>query len=260
MGPQRLTPSFREKVWGSTNLEPWYPNSGKKIGEVWLEGVEDLPLLVKFIFTSEKLSVQVHPDDAYARVHHQLRGKTEMWHILAAQPGAKIAAGFREAITAERFEEASRSGEIEDLLEWFEARPGDTFFIPAGTVHAIGAGLVLCEIQQHSNVTYRLYDYGRPRELHLDQAAAVSHRSPHAARAGKVSCAYFTTSRVSIDKPTTHTPPIETFEMLIAIEGSGEIAGQPMHAGEAWYVPAGTAPFELYGPVTLLNVTVGSVR
>ncbi len=168
---RRLTPSFREKVWGATRLGPWFPDSDRKIGEVWFEGPfgndADLPLLVKFIFTTEKLSVQVHPEDEYAGLHHQSRGKTEMWHILAAEPGAQIAAGFRESITPEQFREAALSGAIEQELQWFDARPGDTFFIPAGTVHAIGPGLALCEIQQNSDVTYRLYDYGRPRELHL---------------------------------------------------------------------------------------------
>jgi mannose-6-phosphate isomerase len=159
-----------EKVWGSTQLEPWFPNSEKKIGEVWLEG-ENLPLLVKFLFTTEALSVQVHPE-----------GKTEMWHVLAAEPGAKVAAGFHAPISEERLRSASLSGEIEDLLEWHDARPGDTFFLPAGVVHAIGPGLTLCEVQQYSDVTYRLYDYGRPRELHLDQGVAVSRRGPHAAR------------------------------------------------------------------------------
>lgn len=222
MGPQRLTPSFREKIWGKTHLEPWYRNSDRKIGEVWFEGVDDLPLLVKFIFTSAKLSVQVHPGDDYAAKHHASRGKTEMWHVLAAEPGAKVAAGFRQPISQQRLKEASLSGEIEDLLEWFEARPGDTFLIPARTVHAIGAGLVMCEIQQNSDITYRLFDYGRPRELHLDHAAAVSHLGPHAARADHVSCDYFTTSQMPI---APHTPPRDTFELLIVIEDRGEIAG-----------------------------------
>src|SRR5579872_6074020 len=156
----RLTPSFREKPWGSTHLAPWFPNPATRIGEVWFE-TDALPVLVKFLFTTEKLSVQVHPEDDYARTHHDSRGKTEMWHILAAEPGAKIAAGFREGLSAEQLKSASLSGEIEQMLEWFDASPGDTFFIPAGTVHAIGAGLTLCEIQQHSDITYRLYDYGR---------------------------------------------------------------------------------------------------
>src|ERR1700686_4222876 len=135
---ERLTPRFLEKIWGSVQLEPWFANTGQRIGEVWFERPEPLPLLVKFLFTSENLSVQVHPGDEYAALHHQSRGKTEMWHILASKPGARIAAGFREPISAERLRAAAESGEIEDLLEWHDAHPGDTFFIPAGTVHAIG--------------------------------------------------------------------------------------------------------------------------
>ncbi len=257
MAPQRLTPSFREKVWGSTQLEPWFPNSDHKIGEVWFEGVDNLPLLVKFIFTSEKLSVQVHPDDDHARIHHASSGKTEMWHILAAKPGARIAAGFRVPLTAHQLRTAAHSGEIEDLLEWFEARPGDTFFIPAGTVHAIGGGLLLCEIQHNSDVTYRLYDYGRPRELHLDQAIAVSARTRHDALqpvAGDLLLAskYFTTFKLVIESPIQYPPHIG--ELLIAIQGAGNVAGQPAKAGETWYIPAGTGPFEIAGKMTLLSV------
>lgn len=258
MSPRRLTPSFREKVWGSTHLEPWFPNSQHKIGEVWFEGVDQLPLLVKFLFTSEKLSVQVHPGDAYARAHHNSPGKTEMWHILAAERGAQIAAGFKETLQAEQLKAAALSGEIENLLQWFDAAPGDTFFIPAGTVHAIGAGLALCEIQQHSDVTYRLYDYGRPRELHLDRALAVSHRGPYAARPEPsgdvlVSCEYFTTERLHVETATLYQPLADRGQVLIAIEGTGHIAGQPTKAGDAWYVPAGASAFELSGAVTFLQ-------
>jgi mannose-6-phosphate isomerase len=229
---RRLTPSFREKVWGSTRLGPWFPDSDRKIGEVWFEGVDDLPLLVKFIFTTEKLSVQVHPEDDYARLHHSSCGKTEMWRILAAEPGAQIAAGFREPITLERFREAALSGAIEQELQWFDARPGDTFFIPAGTVHAIGGGLTLCEIQQNSDVTYRLYDYGRPRELHLEHGARVSRlKCWDPRRPAGVSCDYFSTSLAGSG---VRTP--KGFELLIAIEGSGTIGGQAARAGEVWYV------------------------
>jgi mannose-6-phosphate isomerase len=256
MGPQRLTPSFREKIWGKTQLEPWYRNSDRKIGEVWFEGVDDLPLLVKFIFTSDKLSVQVHPGDEYAAKHHASRGKTEMWHVLAAEPGAKVAAGFRHPISQQQLKEASLSGEIENLLEWFEARPGDTFFIPAGTVHAIGAGLVMCEIQQNSDITYRLYDYGRPRELHLDHAVAVSHLGPQAARADLVSCDYFKTTRMAAG---SHKPPRDTFELLIVTEGHGEIAGHATSAGEVWYIPPASEAFELKSGLTILNVTIGNI-
>jgi mannose-6-phosphate isomerase len=257
---RRLEPSFREKIWGATRLEPWFPNSLSKIGEVWFEAGEDLPLL-KFLFTTEKLSVQVHPDDAYARQHHGSPGKTEMWHILAAEPGARIAAGFREPLTPEQARAAAVSGEIEGLLQWFEARPGDTFFIPAGTVHAIGAGLALCEIQQNSDVTYRLYDYGRARELHLDQALAVSRLGPHAARRQPLenmllSCRYFATECFEVDRSIEYQPFADRAHLLIAIEGDGEIAGQPIRAGEVWYVSSASDSFQMFGNLRFLRVSV----
>ena len=238
----RLTPRLVPKVWGSTRLEPLFPDSAEKIGEVWFEGVPDLPLLIKFLFTTEPLSVQVHPE-----------GKTEMWHILAAEPGAKIAAGFREKISDERLRASALSGEIEQLLEWHEARPGDTFFIPAGTVHAIGAGLALCEIQQWSDVTYRLFDYGRPRELHLDEGARVSQLGPHAARQSAregvlVSCPFFTTEKLRVDGSVTCKA-----SMIVLLEGNLEIDGQPAKAGEAWCADGVTV--ELKGRGTVLLVT-----
>ncbi len=229
---RRLQPRLLEKVWGSTQLEPWFRSTGAKIGEVWLEGSGEFPLLVKFLFTSAKLSVQVHPGDAYARKHHNSLGKTEMWHILAAEPGAKIAAGFRKPVSAEGLRRAAVSGEIENLLAWHEARPGDTFFIPAGTVHAIGAGLTLCEIQQFSDITYRLYDYGRGRELHLEEALAVSVREPYQARVDRhegllVSCEYFTVTRYQSAGAIEFIP---SPDLLIAIEGEGQ-AGSDRESG-----------------------------
>ena len=260
MTPRRLTPSPRKKVWGATRLEPWFRNSPDKIGEVWLEGVDDLPLLVKFLFTSDNLSVQVHPNDAFARAHHNCRGKSEMWHILAAEPGAKIAAGFRETLSAEQVRAAALSGEIVSLLKWFDAAPGDTFFIPAGTVHAIGAGLTLCEIQQNSDVTYRLYDYGRPRELHLDQALAVSHRGPHPARQNPssevlVSCDHFVTKRRYINGRVLRYPS-DRFQVLIAIHGNGQIGAQPTKTGDAWYIPPRAPAFDLSGNLVLLETSL----
>jgi len=235
----RLTPRLVPKVWGSTRLEPLFPDNAEKIGEVWFEGVPDLPLLIKFLFTTEPLSVQVHPE-----------GKTEMWHILAAEPGAKIAAGFREKISEEQLRTSALSGEIEQLLEWHDARPGDTFFIPAGTVHAIGAGLTLCEIQQWSDVTYRLYDYGRPRELHLDEGVRVSQLGPHPARQSAregvlVSCPFFTTEKVRVDDSESCNA-----SMIVVLEGTMKIGGQPASAGEAWH--AGGAAVKLEGHGTVL--------
>jgi mannose-6-phosphate isomerase len=228
---------------------------------MWFESPNDGPLLIKFLFTTAALSVQVHPNDEYAQKHHPLegktsRGKTEMWHILRAEPGAKIAAGFREPLTAERMHAAALSGEIENLLEWHDARPGDTFFIPAGTVHAIGAGLTLCEIQQTSDITYRLYDYGRPRELHLEHGVRVSNLGPHAARAKAregvlVECPYFTTEKISVNGSAT-IPALNKDQSLIVLEGTGDIGGQLTRAGEVFQLPAGES-VTLTGNFSLLR-------
>lgn len=269
----KIEPSFRERIWGPTQLQPWFPNQREKTGEVWFETAGELPLLVKFLFTSAKLSVQVHPDDATARTLHASPGKTEMWHVLAAEAGAKIAAGFRGPITEQRLRESAVSGEIEDLLEWHDAAPGDTFFLPAGTVHAIGAGLVLCEIQQASDITYRLYDYGRDRELHLDQGVKVSHRdrfNPRVTPDGNrlVSCEHFTVEQVRSTQTRfsfegrassgsrVYAPPPDRAAMVIVIDGIGEIDGTATRAGEVWMIAAGTARVELSGELTVLTATV----
>ena len=248
--PVRLRTSFREKIWGSTRLEPWFPNTDRKIGEVWFEASQQLPLLIKFLFTSARLSVQVHPNDEYAAKHENSRGKTEMWHILRAEPGAQIAIGLRETITRERLREAASSGEIEQLLNWVDVRPGQTIFIPAGAIHAIGAGLALCEIQQFSDVTYRLYDYGRPRELHLDRACDVStleaYRPPAAAAEGfLVHSPFFATEELEFVNETLYRPEAGRLKLLIFLEGEGDIGGRSYRCGEAWLIPAGAEAFTI---------------
>jgi mannose-6-phosphate isomerase len=263
---RKLEPKLVERVWGSTQLEPWFRNpkaaegAAPAIGEVWHEVPEDLPLLVKFLFTSEALSVQVHPGDAYAAEHHRSAGKTEMWHVLAAEPGAKIAAGFRERVSEEQVRAAALAADvegIEGMLAWFDAAAGDTFFIPSGVVHAIGAGLVLCEIQQPSDVTYRLYDYSRGRELHLDQALAVAQFGPHEARAKiPVSSDYFVTSRLSVHGQVLYRPMTPGPQLLIAIEGHGGIAEHPLKAGDVWYLPGNSPHVPITGEVTLLRTLV----
>jgi mannose-6-phosphate isomerase len=245
---RKINPSFRERVWGVHKLAPWFADQEEKIGEVWFEQTE-LPLLVKFLFTSDNLSVQVHPDDSTARERHNSLGKTEMWHILAAEPGAKIAAGFRELVSKDRMREAALSGEIVDLLAWHDARPGDTFFIPAGTVHAIGAGLTLCEIQENSDITYRLYDYGRGRELHLDDGISVSSGDRFEARVVPkgdvlVYCKHFRACRVTSPRRLDGEQQI-----AIVIEGSGMIGNDAAKAGEVWIVDTAV---DLTGAMTLL--------
>jgi mannose-6-phosphate isomerase len=210
-------------------------------------------LLVKFLFTEKDLSVQVHPDDAYAQLHHNSPGKTEMWHVLAAQKGAKIAAGFREPVTREQVRPAALDGTILNLIEWFEARTGDTFFIPAGTVHAIGAGLTICEIQQRSDVTYRLFDYGRGRELHLDSALAVSRLGPHVARgATNIVCPHFVAEPLEVAGSVSLAPPSQN-ELLIGIEGEGEIAGQRFRKGDVFLLTVNSDTIEITGTLRLVR-------
>jgi mannose-6-phosphate isomerase len=175
----KLARRYVEKPWGRDRLPPGFgAPAGKRIGEVWFEGPPDLPLLAKYLFTSEKLSVQVHPDDEQARAMGLPRGKSECWYVLEAEPGAAIGLGLTRAISADELRASARDGSIEHLLGWREVRPGDFYCVPAGTIHAIGGGLALLEFQQNSDVTFRLYDYGRPRELHLDEAVAVAIRGP----------------------------------------------------------------------------------
>lgn len=296
LGPLRLLPSFREKIWGSTTLEPWFENRSEKTGEVWFtfDGAETdagatlaelmrsygaallgrawreprFPILVKFLFTSERLSIQVHPDDARARAWEGSAGKTEMWHLLRAAPDATLALGFSEPIGRERLREASLSGEIERLVRWFPARAGETYFAGAGTVHAIGGGLALCEIQQNSDVTYRLYDYGRPRELHLDRGVAVAALEPHPGPVAPIelgggrrllaSCPYFRTESWDLDGAVEYTPDPERVHVLIFLEGEGTAAGRPFASGQVWLVPAAAKPFALdpRGSVRLLRTFV----
>ena len=239
--PTAIPPTFHEKIWGSTELEPWFPPAEKKIGEVWFPPPPDIPILVKFLFTSERLSVQVHPKDDYARIHEHSAGKTEMWHILRAAPGAEIALGFRAPITRQRLRAAAESGEIEKLLRWIRVRAGESYLTPAGTVHAIGGGLALCEIQQFSDVTYRLYDYGRPRELHLDKAVEVADLGPHPGRitGDTVRSPYFVTETLHIvhEKPYVWHRP----HLLILLEGEGSFENLPCRRGQVWHVDANAA-------------------
>jgi len=243
--PVRLPTKFLEKVWGAQDLAPWFPSSQNKIGEVWFEA--DLPLLVKFIFTSERLSVQVHPDDAFAKAHENSLGKTEMWYILRADPGARLAVGLRQSVSREKLRQAALSGEIEELLNWIAVEAGDAFFVPAGTVHAIGGGLAVCEIQEHSDITYRLYDYGRPRELHLDHALQVAslEASNIKSQMLPIDCQYFHTELARIVIPLEYVPEARRFHILIFVSGMGTIANQPFREGEAWLVPAGAERFTI---------------
>ena len=202
------------------------------VGEIWFEPPPQLDgLLIKYLFTSEKLSVQVHP-----RAGTGVPGKDECWLVLDAEPEARLAIGFLEPLESDAVRTAALDGTIEDLLEWHPAKRGDFFYLPAGTVHAIGPGLTLVEIQQNSDITYRLYDYGRPRELHLDQALAVAERGPYdgALRTDGVGAA----SRTLVDGPhfrLQHIVGKPTADQREALGGAVAIlplSGRTIVAGE----------------------------
>jgi mannose-6-phosphate isomerase len=244
--PTRLV----EKPWGVTALPaPFVTPAGQRIGEIWFEPPAELPsLLVKYIFTSEKLSVQVHPNDAQAAAAGETdRGKEECWLVIHAEPGATLGIGFDHPLDHAAMRAAALDGSIEHLMTWYPVQPGDFFYIPAGTVHAIGAGIGLIEIQQNSDITYRLYDYGRPRPLHLDAGIAVAQGNAHdpALRrhipaTGTVELAdgrYFTAHRLDglpdADLLARYCGPT----LIIPQLGTVTVAGTPCHPGECTYVP-----------------------
>lgn len=178
----KLAKHYVEKPWGRTELPQNFDSTeGRRIGEVWFEALEqaDLPLLAKYIFTSERLSIQVHPNDEEAKARGFDNGKSECWYILDAEPGATLGLGLTRDLTPEGLRAASLDGSIEGLMDWKPVEAGDFFLVPPGTVHAIGPGICLLEFQQNADVTYRLYDYGRPRELHLDDGIAVASPRPY---------------------------------------------------------------------------------
>jgi mannose-6-phosphate isomerase len=172
------------KPWGIVDPRPWSNarRDGKAIGEVWYKRpgskAPDTALLLKLLFTTQPLSIQVHPDDAFARSIGLPNGKTEAWYVLSATPDAEVALGLKERLTSQQLRQAGEDGSIAQLVVWHAVAQGDTILVPAGTIHAIGGGLVIAEIQQRSDATFRLYDYGRHRELHIEDAIAVADVGP----------------------------------------------------------------------------------
>ncbi len=235
-----------EKPWGRRDLYPGFDDvegCGEPVGEVWFQAPGDTApdLLIKYLFTGEKLSVQVHPDDEEAHKRGLPRGKDECWTILSATPDSTIALGPKQAIGADELRAAALDGSIEDKLDWVPVKAGDFYYAPSGTIHAIGAGLTLIEVQQNSETTYRLYDYGRPRELHLDDGVAVAHLDPYRpivspGLAGDHRTVLVEGPKFVLERWTGGTHPVALPEGLTAwivpIKGSGEVAGVAFKAGE----------------------------
>jgi mannose-6-phosphate isomerase len=243
----RLETKRVEKPWGREKLWPGFPDAeagGDPIGEVWFQHPGEEPdLLIKYLFTSEKLSIQVHPSDEEAQKRGFKRGKSEAWVILDAEPHATIALGTREVVSRDRLREAALDGSIEQLVDWKTVHAGDVLASPAGTIHAIGAGLTLIEVQQNTDLTYRLYDYGRPRELHLDDGIAVSDPVPYVApfvpkeaEKGRTILADGPAfvmerwAREGTGRFTGDGRPV----WLIPVSGSGTADGAPIGPGGVW--------------------------
>jgi mannose-6-phosphate isomerase len=283
-GPFRLAPWFSERPWGRRDLRPWYADTGKTepVGEAWLTGPQsvietgpmtgqtlaavvaragvpllgaaggdEFPLLVKLLFPSDKLSVQVHPDDAQAQAMGQARGKTECWYVVEAEPGATIMLGLRKGATPDAVRAAIADGTLEELMQFVPVAAGDMVFVDAGTVHAIGPGVVLLETQQTCDVTFRMYDYGRPRELHVEPALKVMRMTTAAGKvapkkmdgAGSrftrlIEQQYFTVDRYEVEAGGKVLIPIAEAGCLVGLKGSAVAGGVEMLAGQAVVVPA----------------------
>jgi mannose-6-phosphate isomerase len=300
--PLRLQPQFHERVWGAHDLAPIYSReiTGNPIGEAWLTGDDcriangplagrtlaelsrqfavDLlgeaagnatrfPLLIKFLFPKDKLSVQVHPDDDGAARVGQPCGKTECWYVLRADPGAQIGLGLKPGTTKGEVERAIRETRMEQLLNWIDVQSGDMIYVDAGTVHTIGPGVVIVETQQNSDTTYRLYDYGRARELHIEDGLRAAKEQTHAGKVvagrpqienGKTQTNLVTSPCFIVDKFSLD----RTWEFrrlrhakrsawcLAATRGAGMIESQgaapvTFTSGEAVVVPAAVEKFML---------------
>ncbi len=254
MPANRLTTKRVEKPWGREKLWPGFadaPAGGDPVGEVWFEAPGNPELLVKYLFTSQKLSIQVHPDDAYAQAHGYPRGKDEAWVILAADPHATIAIGTLKPMTHEELRASALDGSIEQKMDWKAVKANDTFYSPAGTIHAIGPGLTLVEIQQNVDLTYRLYDYGSDRELHLDDGVAVSKavpfvapHIPHDLKPGRRILAEgpaFVMERWTLAGAGTLTAAADRPIWVVPLAGNGRIDGDTLEAGGVWLADGSTA-------------------
>jgi mannose-6-phosphate isomerase len=278
VAPFSLKPWFSERVWGKSDLKPWFEETGttELVGEAWLTGPQclvetgpyqgqtlasvgekmggEFPLLVKILFPADKLSVQVHPDDAQAKAMGETRGKTECWYVLEAERGATVALGLKPGVGAKEVAASVEGGTMEMLLEHVPVSVGDMLFVDAGTVHAIGPGVVLLETQQTSDVTYRLYDYGRPRELHLEKGLQVIKPKTQAGKVAPrkldgftrlIEQKYFVVDRFDVASAEKATAAFDGAGCLVGLAGRGVVISNDgqveLSPGKAVVVPVGGA-------------------
>ena len=249
------------KPWGVRDLQPWssLDASGDAVGELWFERpgkhALDPALLLKLLFTSEPLSIQVHPDDTFARAIGMPNGKSEAWYILSAEPDARIGVGLKHRITPQELRASIRNGSIEELVHWRPVAKGDVIYIPAGTIHAIGAGIVLAEIQQRSDTTFRLFDFGRHRELHEDNGVAVAHpwplRAPRdpirltTARTVLIASRHFVLERVELTEGSSWALLAGPETWILTLGGHAAIGLSAASIGQAIFVGGGRASIEV---------------
>lgn len=294
----RLYPVCKNYIWGGTRLlrdygkqsdltpvaESWelscHPDGptaladGKTLCQLdralWGENCRDFanfPMLIKLIDAAQNLSVQVHPDDAYALANEQSFGKTEMWYIVDAEKGAGIYLGFARDVSKDEVKTAIAEGTLCDLMNFFPVKKGECYFIPAGTIHAIGAGCLICEVQQNSNITYRVFDYdrrdknGNPRELHVEKALRVLNYKkyekalPPASHEGEevlASCPYFHATRLLVDGERELYVGKESFCSLTCVGGSGRLDTHEVKAGDSFFLPAECGKVTLSGKMELV--------
>jgi len=310
--PLKLVPIAKEILWGGHKLKNSYHKSApfEKIAETWeltvrpqeMNIIENgasagqtlenyirengcgtvspgyngtrFPLLIKFIDACDRLSIQVHPDDEYGLANEGELGKTEMWYIVEAEPGASLVYGLKEGLSAADFAEAVHAGRIGETLRSVEVHAGETYFIPSGQIHAIGAGILIAEIQQNSNVTYRVYDYDRRqadgslRQLHTEKALDVvkirtdaeideiRYANSDSSTTELASCPYFRVRRLSAEDLPASVTPVDSFIHLLCVDGEGEIRADsvvyPVIKGDSYFLPRGCGKCRLTGSMTVL--------
>lgn len=316
----KLEPAFKDYLWGGTKLkteykkqsdldivaESWelsnhpagssiitngnYANmtfveylekEGKKVWGKNAQDFENFPVLIKFIDAKQALSIQVHPDDEYALHVEKEFGKNEVWYILDCEPGSFLYFGVNQSLSKESFRKHIEDNTLLDVLNKVEVNKGDVFFIEAGTIHAIGAGIMICEIQQNSNSTYRVYDFGRvdangnSRELHIDKAVDVSRLTPSEKTYGQqpkeslsddntkstlATCKYFTTSAFDVKDSITLCADENSFHSLIILEGEGSVVRGEENVtykkGDSIFLPAGAQDYTVNGNVSFILTTI----
>ena len=289
---EKLFGEIKNNIWGGMKLKEKYGKTGttEPFAESWdlsfhpsgktkistgetlesvvtkeslgtnLSSFDRFPVLNKFIDAKDNLSLQVHPSDGYALKNENSYGKTEMWYIVEAEEGAGIYLGFKKDTTKEAYERAIKENTLTDLLKFYEVKAGESYFIPSGTVHAIGTGCLIYEIQQNSDLTYRVYDYdrrdkfGNPRELHIEKALLVSDlkKYENKIQTGDVigRSKYFTVTKKEINGTYTDKTDGTTFKALTALSGNGKIDGQTVNVGDTFFIPADYGSFTLTGNMT----------